>query len=69
MVSCLYRAIVWALTQLCQKLVELIPAIQTSTHTLDRARAFAIACGKGEPRALLLHDPSYERYFVDDGQR
>jgi 3-hydroxybutyryl-CoA dehydrogenase len=28
------------------KLVELIPAIQTSQETLDRARAFANACGK-----------------------
>jgi len=28
------------------KLVELIPAIQTSPETLDRARAFATACGK-----------------------
>jgi len=28
------------------KLVELIPAIQTSQRTLDRARAFAEACGK-----------------------
>jgi len=28
------------------KLVELIPAIQTSADTLDRARSFAIACGK-----------------------
>ncbi|KAK7691298.1 hypothetical protein QCA50_004692 [Cerrena zonata] len=28
------------------KLVELISALQTSTETLDRARAFAIACGK-----------------------
>lgn len=29
------------------KLVELISALQTSKETLDRARAFAIACGKG----------------------
>lgn len=28
------------------KLVELISALQTSQQTLDRARAFAIACGK-----------------------
>ncbi|CCA76950.1 probable 3-hydroxybutyryl-CoA dehydrogenase [Serendipita indica DSM 11827] len=28
------------------KLVELIPALQTSQETLDRARAFAVACGK-----------------------
>ncbi|KAI0919285.1 hypothetical protein AcW1_003836 [Taiwanofungus camphoratus] len=28
------------------KLVELISALQTSQETLDRARAFAIACGK-----------------------
>jgi len=28
------------------KLVELIPAIQTSQETLDRARSFAVACGK-----------------------
>ncbi|KAH9856753.1 3-hydroxyacyl-CoA dehydrogenase [Lenzites betulinus] len=28
------------------KLVELIPAVQTSSETLDRARAFATACGK-----------------------
>lgn len=31
-----------------QKLVELISALQTSEQTLERARAFAIACGKGE---------------------
>ena len=31
-----------------QKLVELIPATQTSEETLARARAYAIACGKGE---------------------
>ena len=30
-----------------QKLVELISALQTTPETLDRARAFAIACGKG----------------------
>ncbi|KAG8853553.1 hypothetical protein FRB91_004763 [Serendipita sp. 411] len=29
------------------KLVELIPGLQTSEETLERARAFAIACGKG----------------------
>jgi len=28
------------------KLVELISALQTNTQTLDRARAFAVACGK-----------------------
>ncbi|KAH0588681.1 hypothetical protein H2248_004491 [Termitomyces sp. 'cryptogamus'] len=28
------------------KLVELISALQTTTDTLDRARAFAVACGK-----------------------
>lgn len=28
------------------KLVELIPALQTSTETTGRARAFAEACGK-----------------------
>ncbi|OBZ69845.1 putative 3-hydroxybutyryl-CoA dehydrogenase [Grifola frondosa] len=28
------------------KLVELISALQTSSETLDRARAFAVACGK-----------------------
>jgi len=27
-------------------LVELIPGLQTSTSTLDRAQAFAVACGK-----------------------
>jgi hypothetical protein len=31
----------------CQKLVELISAVQTSQDTLDRSRAFAEACGKG----------------------
>jgi hypothetical protein len=30
-----------------QKLVELIPALQTSPDVLDRARAFAVACEKG----------------------
>lgn len=30
-----------------QKLVELVPALQTSEDTLSRARAFAAACGKG----------------------
>jgi 3-hydroxyacyl-CoA dehydrogenase len=30
-----------------QKLVELIAALQTSQSTLERARAFASACGKG----------------------
>ncbi|KAG6382051.1 3-hydroxybutyryl-CoA dehydrogenase protein [Boletus reticuloceps] len=30
------------------KLVELISAVQTSKDTLDRSRAFAEACGKGE---------------------
>jgi hypothetical protein len=30
-----------------QKLVELVPALQTSSETLERARAFASACGKG----------------------
>lgn len=27
-------------------LVELIPALQTSPEVLERARAFAVACGK-----------------------
>ncbi|KAJ7658527.1 3-hydroxyacyl-CoA dehydrogenase [Mycena rosella] len=30
------------------KLVELISALQTTPETLDRARAFATACGKGD---------------------
>ena len=30
-----------------KKLVELISALQTSQETLDRARSFAEACGKG----------------------
>ena len=30
-----------------QKLVELIAALQTSQSTLERARAYAVACGKG----------------------
>ncbi len=34
-------------TKICQKLVELISALQTSEDTLERARAFAVACGKG----------------------
>jgi 3-hydroxybutyryl-CoA dehydrogenase len=29
------------------KLVELISALQTTPETLDRARSFATACGKG----------------------
>jgi 3-hydroxyacyl-CoA dehydrogenase len=29
-----------------QKLVELIPGLQTAPETLERARAFALACGK-----------------------
>jgi 3-hydroxyacyl-CoA dehydrogenase len=29
-----------------QKLVELVPALQTTSETLERARAFAQACGK-----------------------
>jgi hypothetical protein len=29
-----------------QKLVELVPALQTTSETLERARAFASACGK-----------------------
>lgn len=29
-----------------QKLVELVPALQTSSETLERARDFAKACGK-----------------------
>lgn len=35
------------LITLLQKLVELIPGLQTSDDTLQRARAFAVACGKG----------------------
>lgn len=35
-----------------QKLVELISALQTTPETLDRARAFAIACGKGNLHSL-----------------
>jgi 3-hydroxyacyl-CoA dehydrogenase len=30
-----------------QKLVELIAALQTSQSTLERAKAYAVACGKG----------------------
>jgi len=33
------------------KLVEIIPAIQTSSEVLARARAFGSACGKGESAA------------------
>jgi 3-hydroxyacyl-CoA dehydrogenase len=36
--------------------VELISALQTSEDTLERARAFAIACGKG----IILSSPSLE---------
>jgi len=32
---------------LTQKLVELIAALQTSQSTLERAKAYAVACGKG----------------------
>jgi hypothetical protein len=42
-----------------QKLVELIPAIQTSPDTLDRARAFAYACGKGVFSFSLLKSFRY----------
>jgi hypothetical protein len=39
-----------------QKLVELVPALQTSSETLERARAFAAACGKGTFRPMpALH--------------
>lgn len=38
----------------CQKLVELISAVQTSKDTLDRSRAFAEACGKGIRFFLLV---------------
>lgn len=41
-----------------QKLVELISALQTTPETLDRARAFAVACGKGN-----LHSFTMERIF------
>jgi hypothetical protein len=34
-------------SSILQKLVELVPALQTSSETLERARAFAAACGKG----------------------
>ncbi|KAJ7687549.1 hypothetical protein B0H14DRAFT_3055383 [Mycena olivaceomarginata] len=40
------------------KLVELISALQTTPETLDRARSFAVACGKGRSgfvsNALLM---------------
>ncbi|KAJ3509304.1 hypothetical protein NLJ89_g5288 [Agrocybe chaxingu] len=41
------------------KLVELISALQTSQDTLDRARAFAVACGKGIcfPNPLAVNNP------------
>ena len=29
-----------------KKLVELVPGLQTTSETLERARAFAVACGK-----------------------
>ena len=38
-----------------QKLVELISALQTTPDTLDRARSFAIACGKGAWFSLWIH--------------
>jgi len=37
--------------QAFQKLVELIAALQTSQSTLERARTYAVACGKGEVSA------------------
>ena len=37
-----------------QKLVELIAAVQTSEETLERARAYATACGKGACRVDSL---------------
>ena len=36
------------LTKVLQKLVELIAALQTSQSTLERAKAYAVACGKGD---------------------
>ena len=41
-------ALVKEINENLQKLVELISALQTSKSTLERARAFAVACGKGE---------------------
>ena len=38
-----------------QKLVELIAAVQTSEETLERARAYATACGKGASRIVCTH--------------
>ncbi|RXW25588.1 hypothetical protein EST38_g219 [Candolleomyces aberdarensis] len=35
------------------KLVELISALQTSQETLERARSFAVACGKGKSHSIL----------------
>jgi 3-hydroxyacyl-CoA dehydrogenase len=43
------------LIALLQKLVELIPGLQTSDDTLQRARAFAVACGKGWYKMHPLH--------------
>lgn len=42
--------LVWGIEDVTclQKLVELISAVQTSKDTLDRSRAFAEACGKGQ---------------------
>ena len=38
-----------------QKLVELIAAVQTSEDTLERARAYATACGKGACCIVCTH--------------
>lgn len=38
-----------------QKLVELISAVQTSKDTLDRSRAFAEACGKGQEDSSCVY--------------
>ncbi|KAI3608502.1 3-hydroxybutyryl-dehydrogenase [Moniliophthora roreri] len=37
------------------KLVELISALQTSQQTLDRARDFAVDCGKSKLKAVIHH--------------
>ena len=54
-----------------QKLVELIAALQTSPETMERAKAFAIACGKGALLALITaftrtRQPHFSRFSCLD---
>lgn len=40
--------VVEAIKLIFRKLVEIIPALQTSQETLERAKAFGLACKKGK---------------------